>query len=291
MGVCTQSWHLWGVLFAAQELGYTRHSDCHSAQNFSKCVSGGRKGWECETVSFLECNRTSEAFLLSQWSLPPKNKTWGAIEVVSHLRGMLRRWPKLYETDQAFIDVFFGGGLECCDIFLLPFSLTPSLAVGKGRVLPVNPNERSFKGPLRQFDLVPGTHHPQAWAVARSAWSWQSKERVHLLGSEQDGRAKVIAFHGSDVFLTRESQSVHEASLVKRLPRGIHLWSPEAEGVVNGQPENRHWTVTRGHSWVLWGTCQCAHKKKSQPQTFPQPKGHWHQFISVPFPSKPYPQA
>lgn len=46
---------------------------------------------------------------------------------------------------------------------------------------------------------------------------------MHLLGSEQDGGAKVIAFHGSDVFLTGESQSVHEASLVKRLHRGTHV--------------------------------------------------------------------
>lgn len=75
---------------------------------------------------------------------------------------MLRRRPKLYETDEGFIDVFFGGGLESCDIFLLPFSLTPSLAMGKERVLPVNPSERSLKGPVRKFDLVPGTNHPQA---------------------------------------------------------------------------------------------------------------------------------
>lgn len=94
-------------------------------------------------------------------SLKAENETPSA-KAVFHLQGVLRRWRRFCETDRGFTNASFRGGLERCGVSLLPFSLAQSLAMGKGKVLPINPSKKYFKEPLTQLDLVSGTPHPQA---------------------------------------------------------------------------------------------------------------------------------
>lgn len=74
---------------------------------------------------------------------------------------------------------------------------------------------------------------------------------------------------------------------VHRPHRGMGFCSSEAEQVLGGQPEKRccllKGALAKGPSWVVWGTCQAAPVEQRQPQTSPGPKGHRHQFPSMPF--------
>lgn len=96
------------------------------------------------------------------------------------------------------------------------FSLSPSPKVllwGRGKCYPLTQVRSASRNHSHNLTSCLARLIPRPDSVARSAWSWQSKRRVHLLGSEQDSRARVIVFLGSDVGLTGKSQPVHADTL------------------------------------------------------------------------------